>query len=118
MKNGPSAIQGDLSDLPFHCPESSWLTFQTMPTNFKGAGQSGPSTCQKMCPGANAARREGREIALLVVCLLAVSCLMGCTPSANDSSTSATDSPAAGQVAARSCNGPELLQLWHERGSN
>jgi protein involved in polysaccharide export with SLBB domain len=47
-----------------------------------------------------------------------VTCIGGCSPSANDSSPSATDSPAAGEVAARSCNEPELLQLWQERGSN
>jgi protein involved in polysaccharide export with SLBB domain len=47
-----------------------------------------------------------------------VTCIVGCSPSANDSSISATDSPAAGHVAARSCNEPELLQLWRERNSN
>ena len=71
-----------------------------------------------MSPSANAARRELHRIASLTVCLLMVTCIGGCSPSANDSSPSATDSPAAGQVAARSCNEPELLQLWQERGSN
>jgi len=71
-----------------------------------------------MSPSANAARREPHRIASLTVCLLMVTCIGGCSPSANDSSPSATDSPAAGQVAARSCNEPELLQLWQERGSN
>jgi protein involved in polysaccharide export with SLBB domain len=71
-----------------------------------------------MSPSANAARHEGRWIVPLAVCLLMVSCIVGCSPSANDSSISATDSPTAAHVAPRSCNEPELLQLWQERDSN
>jgi polysaccharide biosynthesis/export protein len=77
-----------------------------------------PSAGLKMNPSENAPRRELHLIAPLTMCLLIVTCIGGCSPSANDSSTSATDSPAPGQVAARSCNEPELLQLWHDRDSN
>jgi len=47
-----------------------------------------------------------------------VTCIVGCTPSANESTVLATDAPAAGHVAARSCNEPELLELWQARDSN
>jgi polysaccharide biosynthesis/export protein len=67
---------------------------------------------------ANAARREGRWIVPLTVCLLMATCIVGCSPSANDSSISATDSPAAAHISAKSCNEPELLGLWQERDSN
>lgn len=71
-----------------------------------------------MSPSANAERREGRWIVPLTVCLLMATCIVGCSSSANDSSISATDSPAAEHFSARSCNEPELLQLWQERESN
>jgi polysaccharide biosynthesis/export protein len=69
-----------------------------------------------MTPSAYAAQREGRWIVPLTVCLLMLTCIVGC--SANDSSISATGSSAAEHVSARSCNEPELLQLWQERNSN
>jgi polysaccharide biosynthesis/export protein len=71
-----------------------------------------------MSPIENAARHELHRIVTLTVFLLMVTCIGGCSPSANDSSISATDSPAAGHIAAKSCNEPELLDLWRERDSN
>ena len=47
-----------------------------------------------------------------------VTCIIGCAPSADDSKTFVTDSPAAGHIVARPCNEPDLLELWQERGSN
>jgi len=67
---------------------------------------------------ANTACREGHEIAPLTVCLVMFACIGGCTPSANNSTILATDSLAAGHVATRSCNEPELLELWRARDSN
>jgi polysaccharide biosynthesis/export protein len=71
-----------------------------------------------MRPSANTARRKGPRIASLTLCLLMVACLVGCASSANDSTISATDSPAEEHLAARSCNEPKLLELWQARDSN
>jgi protein involved in polysaccharide export with SLBB domain len=81
-------------------------------------GKGRPAACLKMSLGANAVRREGRGIAPLTVCLLMVTCIVGCAPYADDSKILATHSPAAGHIVARSCNQPELLELWRERDSN
>jgi len=68
-----------------------------------------------MSLGVNAARREGRGIAPLVLCLLAASCIVGCAPSADQPPA---DLPPAGHAATRSCEDPVLLELWQERDSN
>jgi protein involved in polysaccharide export with SLBB domain len=88
-------------------------------TSFRAVrGKSRHSARLEVSQSANAARREGRWIVPLTVCLLMATCIVGCSPSANDSSISATDSPAAGHVSAKSCNEPELLGLWQERDSD
>jgi protein involved in polysaccharide export with SLBB domain len=47
-----------------------------------------------------------------------VTWIVGCAPSADDSNILATDSPATRHIAAKSCDEPELLELWQERNSN
>ncbi|MBV8137948.1 MAG: polysaccharide biosynthesis/export family protein [Deltaproteobacteria bacterium] len=71
-----------------------------------------------MSPNENAARPKLHRIVTLTVFLLMVTCIGGCSPSANDSSISAIDSPGAGHIAAKPCNEPELLELWRQRDSN